>query len=665
MTGEEEKITWDNRGDYLGYDALQIGMLPVKTSIGAVEGWWNDWHKENGSFWNAGSISGALHGLSTGISDIGNPQLDFKKTEKTSLTLGAANIGDTMNNNRNTGTGNTASNNVGSPLPIIPADPNAEIQRQVLISLGQGVSDLHEAATRDGWTQENKNKLIELQAIHQSYAPEAKKLGSHAQAIVTNAGNTLDHLLKPHAESDSNPPANTAPFNAQQKKRMDETLALLATWQSGVIALNNEIAKAAAEGAADNGWTKARKDKLEALDKKEQEKENDIAKNLLFLTPEHKKFHADAKKLQTLLLSAKESNQPVALTTAALIPLPNKAETSIRGAPDDKDHIKPPAADTADADKKEDDKKSADVKKNSEKKEDKSSNAEKFNDESGNSGAGTRPVSHDTDDGSLFGSMGGHAKRLGENFSRWANVDGNDEVTNMVSSGLGLAGAAAEKGGGLVINTYDRLMAKQDRSGRSLIRDVGAGILSLIGMGSLVGPMLDRLGIGTIPIVGSLAKLAAVVVVFMGMRKGLDSFMPDVTPHTESSHLLQASNADRSRTTLPTLTQEEMNSGNVISMSNRGGPARTNIGNSPNRDPDAMQTASGNNTHVSADASSNFVHTGNVIHHPANFDNARNHAVRVDAGLHGASGGNVIPINFKPHSAPSVDGNLALRGNEL
>lgn len=573
---------------------------------------------------------------------------DVNKT--TSLTPAATNPGATMTNSNS----NNTATSLAIPLPVISASPDDQQARQVILALGRGVSDLHSAAARDGWTDENKHKLAELQANHLAYAPKAKEFGGHAEDIVKKAGNVLSHTLEPNAKIDTRPPENTSPFQTQQEARLNETMKLLAAWQNGLVTLNNDIAKA---DTGTNGWTDERKKKLAALETSGKA----FARDVFFLAPEQQKIFSDASNMQFLLLQAKESDQPVAASFISLLSAP-KALPSTREAPSDKGHIKPPAVETAADDTAEKTDKKADLK---EKKE-KSANAETFNNGTGNGGASARTVSHGTDDGSFFGSVGGHAKDLANSFKRMTKVDDGDEITNAVSSTIGLFGAAGEKGAGFVGNTYDRLMAKQDRSGRSLIREVGAGILALVGMGSLFGPMLDRLGIGTIPIVGTLAKLATVVVVFMAARKGVDSVLPDVTPYA-GQHVLQASSADRTRTHLPHLTQEEMNGGNVISMSNRGGPARVDTANSSNRGPDAMQTASGSNTHVSADASATGVHTGNVIHHPANLAGARDRAARADAVLHNQSGGNVVHVDFRqPAPAYTINGNTVQQlGNEL
>lgn len=636
LSWDKRDELWDKRGDFLAYNALQIGMIPAKTILGAGEGLVDD----------LDPVSGAKKSLAQAWADIGTPtKASAEKTETTSLTPAATNPGAAMTNSNSS---NNTATSPAIPLPVISASPDEQQARQVILALGRGVSDLHSAAARDGWTDENRHKLAELQANHLAYAPKAKEFGGHAEDIVKKAGNALSHTLEPNAKIDTRPPENTSPFQTQQEARLNETMKLLAAWQNGLVTLNNDIAKA---DTGTNGWTDERKKKLAALETSEKA----FARDVFFLAPEQQKIFSDASNMQFLLLQAKESDQPVAASFISLLSAP-KAVPSTREAPSDKGHIKPPAVETAVDDTAEKTEKKADLK---EKKE-KSANAETFNNETSNGGASARTVSHGTDDGSFFGSVGGHAKDLANSFKRMTKVDDGDEITNAVSSTIGLFGAAGEKGAGLVGNTYDRLMAKQDRSGRSLIREVGAGILALVGMGSLFGPMLDRLGIGTIPIVGTLAKLATAVVVFMAARKGVDSVLPDVTPYA-GQHVLQASSADRTRTHLPTLTQEEMNSGNVISMSNRGGPARTNAAQSSNRDRDVMQTASGNNTYVSADASSTAVHTGNVIHHPANLVGARERANRADAVLHGVSGGNVIPVDFKPRrTTPSVDGNLAL-----
>ena len=109
-----------------------------------------------------------------------------------------------------------------------------------------------------------------------------------------------------------------------------------------------------------------------------------------------------------------------------------------------------------------------------------------------------------------------------------------------------------------------------------------------------------------------------------------------------------------------------MNAGGVTYMSNKGGEATVD------RVRDAMQSASANDinkTHVSNIGPSTTLNTG-VRYLPADAEAAariaRNNAINADR-TGNELGGNVTHVNFNrpPAPAPLVDGNLALRGNEL
>ena len=340
--------------------------------------------------YDANTNEDALVGI-PGLGSLGGTTLDPSQIIKTSSAATNA-TGATMTNNSNNATTSPA-----IPLPVISASPDEQQARQVILALGRGVSDLHSAAARDGWTDENKHKLAELQANYQAYAPKAKEFGGHAEDIVKKAGNVLNHTLEPNAKIDTRPPENISSFETQQKERLNETMKLLATWQNGLITLNNDIAKA---DTGTNGWTDERKKKLAGLETNGKS----FTRDIFFLTPEQQKIFSDASNMQFLLLQAKESDQPVAASATSLIPAPSVA-ASTREAPTDKGHIKPATpATTADDTAEKAEKTAATPKKES-------SAKETSTNETGNSGASARTVSHNTDDGSFFGSLGGACER--------------------------------------------------------------------------------------------------------------------------------------------------------------------------------------------------------------------------------------------------------------
>lgn len=116
-------------------------------------------------------------------------------------------------------------------------------------------------------------------------------------------------------------------------------------------------------------------------------------------------------------------------------------------------------------------------------------------------------------------SLGDKARKFGSQFMSAVKVSGDDPVTNMVNSGTDFVITGA---GQLVSGAAAGLKTMHGtRGGRAVIREAGAGIAALIASAAFISPMLDKMGIGNIPIIGSLVKLVALGVAFLAARKGI------------------------------------------------------------------------------------------------------------------------------------------------
>jgi hypothetical protein len=541
----------------------------------------------------------------------------------------------------------------GSPKAQTNAPADGEIDpktvRAALRLFGKNVSDLTISAAHVGWTDENKNKLIKLKAQQQEIQPAVAGLGNYAQDIFLKAGNRLDHVLVPHEKNNRKPAETLLTFEQEDKQRQFKTKKELADWYNDIEAFNNDITK--------NGWgsekeSEEKKNKLEKLAKNEAA----FAPDIQFLVKTEQDRYADGKGLQEILLAAQKSSQPVRPVVPQNYQAPEKSPNADGTAADTQPLPATATVTTGTV-------------------QPGTGNA-KPGTGSGNTkpASGTTPVkasgttaapgkSAPVDLRGNWEKFTDAASEADSAYKEAMKVEGSDNITRVVNATGDMVGAAAKGGTNWLGNTFNRLMNKKDGSGRALIRESSAGVLSLFALSSFISPMLDKMGVGNIPIVGTVLKLAALYYVFMAARKGVDSFMPDA-PYTEASHVQKVSPGSQSvniPALLPVGASVDQN-GKLTNASpsalDTAGPDAAQL--VPNKPIDNIFISPKHGASLSAAQSETNVAYLAADLAAARIASRKREEMQVETVAHDGRGADVIHVAFNKPRGPAYDGNLAL-----
>ncbi len=525
LRGEEN--SWENLDANLGHKVLTTAIIPAKTLAGAGVGWWNN----EGIILNPGIIPGGAKGFANGGRDALDTWVGGMKIPFTGYTIRHfgtdAEEQNTADRNRRAATpGAPGISAAGTGQPGTPGAAGVTISdadKQQLLALGTDVTKLVNAAGREGWDDAKKAELQRLQGVHATMQanPDQRGFGPHAKTILTDAGNRINNLLVPYAR-DNRPTPSVTPFEDVEAARKTALFNQMAPWYNGVLNLNNNVAR--------DGWTERRKKDLETLKAAEEK----FHSNIPFLDKNQQNMHKFAFSWQAMLLTSSASNEPVASINApAATPVEVDANGRPLGGTPVANVLQPPPggpqpAPTPDPNSNANTGGTGNTGgTNNQQQQGQGQQRNTGTNNNGNTGGtGNNNAGNTPRPPSAPGKDAlEHVSDASDAFFRSVAIDDPNNVTDTVNSGLRAAGVGAKNAGGWLSRTWTRLMNKPDGSGRALVRETGAGLISLIGMAAVVSPLLDKLGIGKIPIIGSLAKLAALVCVFMIARKGIHSFM--------------------------------------------------------------------------------------------------------------------------------------------
>ncbi|MGB4107156.1 MAG: hypothetical protein WBK55_05100 [Alphaproteobacteria bacterium] len=405
--------------------------------------------------------------------------------------------------------------------------------------------------------QKEIDKLIERQKTLET---KTLDLGPYALSIYNDAGSTLAYL------KDGGIPDEVKTFEEIEAARQAAKAHQVMLWHNGVLDLNHQV--------SDHGWDDKRKKFAEALDKMRA----NLSKDVLFLGEDIQKAYAQADTWETALLAASRINAK----TRKAIAEPARLSDQFNGT--QKDGARPATdgkletpdtglqdtlgqqlglSDNTGVDSQSPDRETGATR---DKKGGSTKGADKNTDTSadgmgGGTGSSTkRGRRSDKEKGLLE-----HGRDMKDAFLDGVGVSGDDPVTRVVDSGLGMLGAGISTGAGFLKDTFYYLKGKKDGSGRALIREGGAAVSSFLAMALFIGPTMDKMGMGN-----SLFKIAALVITFMIARKAFDMGMGPVSvqgtdrnaPHKEISStggLIQPANGGAIQKIVPVINVVDLN----------------------------------------------------------------------------------------------------------
>jgi hypothetical protein len=535
-----------------------------------------------------------------------------------------------------------------------------EETRTKLRAFGKEVADLNNAIAADGkWDTmvpgaagtpvTRAARVDELVKTQQELNANIKRLGlgSYAEAIDADAYNTLTIQLVPNKGRGK--PAVVPTFETREAERSVNVVRALSTWHNGLIALNHEVAA--------EGWNDARRTRIKQL----ETDRNAFYKNVPFLGNEFRQMEKDAYVWQQALLGAstatdaayarvqKVEAQPAQVPPGggAGTPPPGSGSSVAGGAAPPPGSTDPVVAAQQAAQAEAERKRIADE----------AARAAAANGGTGTPGTGGTGTpgtggtgSPAAGGGSSGGGMGEAWDRMTGSFMNMTKVDGNDEVSNFVGATGNFLGAAASSGASWLGNTFNYLKNKPGGGGRALLREAGAGITAIFASAAFISPFLDKIGIGKIPLIGSIAKLGALVLVFMLARKGFDTVM-DPAPPAQATVVSQGTGPG---THFPRLAQGDT----AFNQSPTGGtPERYVIGDPADQDMTKEITvergADGRAVlQLRSDSGQTFVSLG--VTDATAIQSVGNRHVNVPADRLGAGLGKIGAMNFEAVTSDKV-----------
>ncbi|MCE7887181.1 MAG: hypothetical protein DYH13_06730 [Alphaproteobacteria bacterium PRO2] len=582
-------ISWEKRKDYTAYQLLQFGLIPGKTVWGAAKGWGETWWNTK-KFLNAGGVTGAAQGFKEGVKDaqetvlgdIGNPlsyiptfsvfgtKADDDKDKDKGKNLKSARDSD--------------DSKITTPKPVIvrekevkkdgSADPKlAEqakieketeearaIAREDLRIFGRTVASLTNSIADDGkWTESRQETVKNLEKQRIALEAQVKNLGlgNYANDILKQATETLDFQLRNNMTHGW--PTRVPTFQEEENRRQHEYGDKVRIWHDRVRALNVEVQK---------GWDANKK----TLPAQLQAEHDAFASDIAFLRPDLQETDKRGlEMLKTLAGAAKADNPALSHVRRTDIPPENpeaeqKRLDDIRKA-EEAEKLKKEKEEAAKQEKarKELLAKQKDAGKDGHKDDGKKPGADRIKPKA------SEPAR--TPDGSEK-SLGDH---VGDWWNSYKGYTSTDESGSGVNSLGDAFGSAVSSGFNWLGNAYSHIRNKPGGGGRTMIRDVGAGIGAVIAASTLISPFWDKMWVGQIPIVGSILKLGSLVLTFMLFRKWLDTGMDPAPKLEPATGVVQAGSGERTpeqRNYLPRFADGQP----VYSQSHSGGtPSKSTV----------------------------------------------------------------------------------------
>ncbi|MBK7361033.1 MAG: hypothetical protein IPJ01_01625 [Micavibrio sp.] len=395
--------------------------------------------------------------------------------------------------------------------------------RDELRMFGRSVASLTNAIADDGkWTDDRQKEVKKLEKQRDELQAKMKDLalGNFAQSIFDHANDALKSQLLNNMTQGR--PIRIATFQEVENARQYEYGEKVKKWYDQVRVLNLDIDEKKA-------WSAENK-KLPAKLKADHDA---FASDIVFLRKDIQEIDKGGMNMLKTLLGAAEATKygSVVRTTAApMDPVAEQkrlddnrkkeeAEAAKKKAAEDEANRKAQeklqkdggGTDTSKDEKKHPDKSKPDVQKPK----------------------ASEPAR--TQDGSEKG-VGEHLGDWWNSFSEYTSTDGSGSGGNSLGNAFG---SAVSGGFSWLGNTYSHIKNKPGGGGRTLIRDVGAGIGAIVAASTLISPFWDKMWVGQIPIVGSLLKLGSVVVLFMLFRKGLNEMMDPAPPLEPATGVMQ------------------------------------------------------------------------------------------------------------------------------
>jgi hypothetical protein len=551
---EDGELNWDNTvgnaQNYAGFKMMRLGLVTPKTMWGSVKGWW-----DADGMWNNKSISdgainsgigivgGAASGLwNDGIGDVWDGVLGgtvpFPRFAIPTIVNGEIKSGGSKETKPD-------------PAPAVSTAPppqkekNAqgggeqkstdlatkEKAREELRLFGRAVASLTNAIADDGkWTEGRQKEVAKL--VKQRDELEAVlatlKLGNFAQNIFDHASDALKSQLLSNMTQGR--PSRIATFQEVENARQYEYGEKVKKWYDQVRALNLDIEQK-------KSWSEESK-KLPAKLKAEHDA---FVGDVAFLRKDIQEIDKSGMDMLKTLIGAAEATKygNVVRTTA------------------------PPADPAAEQQRLEEEKRkeaeAAAARQAAEEKANRDALAKQQRDGGGASGNISTPPGSGSSSSATTppqtpgqvtppkrtappapGSEKSVGEHLGDVWNSFSEYTGIDNSGGSGGNSLGNAFGAAVSGGfSWLGNTYSHIKNKPGGGGRTVIRDVGAGIGAIVAASTLISPFWDKMWVGQIPIVGSLLKLGSVVVLFMLFRKGLNEMMDPAPPLEPAASVMQ------------------------------------------------------------------------------------------------------------------------------
>ncbi|MGB4058389.1 MAG: hypothetical protein WBK77_09935 [Alphaproteobacteria bacterium] len=569
---------------------------------------------------------------------------------------------------KSSGTQGAATSPTSPDQPVKPEEVTVAVDKlpAELRKLAKDTIDLHNAVVdAKGWENtkitveagkppvDAKDRLKELVALRTGLAKQISESGEYAKAIDTHTGDILSMLATPLPPTDKHD--RIEDWETPKLEKVDTRVRI---WHDKLANLNQIVVN-------NHGWSEENKKEFKTL----QDEEKSFHQDALFLKDDAtKNGYAEALKYMAVMeasskITGDSKLRPwgaLALAPTTVVTPPPAGTVSGKGGD--------PAAGTVETEeqkterlKKEKIEKEKAAKKNKENEANGSasssgSGSDSTEDKNDTGNSNTHTVSNKGEDVDWAESGG----KLVDSVKDALSLDGNDSVTQVVNNSLSFMGSSVKAGGGWLKNTYNRLMSKPDGSGRALIRDGGAAIGAIAFMSTIGSSTLDRLGIGTIPFVGSFLKIGALVLSFMAIRKGADSFMdkpqsvsqgadreiirpysddPNGNPVTKSQVTKEIEANLNGTSTPPT----GIHTASLTTGHNGGGLRYANL---QSIGPDARQSASNDASYADPNVAGDSVSQNPVSNvTPIDF---RNKARPVEAVLHGQLGGEATYLDVDP-----------------
>jgi hypothetical protein len=460
--------------------------------------------------------------------------------------------------------------------PAILIDPEKDPEkakdkaREELRAFGRTVASLTNAIADDGqWTEDRQKAVTKLQAQRLTLEAQVKNinLGNYANDILKQATETLDSQLRNNMTQGR--PTRVPTFQEEEVRRQREYGDKVRAWHDRVRALNVDVQK---------GWNATYK----AIPDKLKTEHDGFASDVAFLRQDLQETDKRGLDMLKTLTGAAKADNP-ALSHVRRTDTPPENPEAEQKRQDEK--RKAEEAEKLKKEKEEAAKEKAEQDKArkellAKQKREATGKDDKKSDSNSNKPKGSETAK--SPDGSEKG-IGDHIADLGNAYGNYVELDSEKGT----GSSLGTMFNSAVSGGwNWLGNAYTNFKNKPGGGGRTIMRDVGAGIGAVIASSALISPFWDKMWVGQIPIVGSILKLGSLVLTFMLFRKWLDTGM-DPAPKLEPATRLVQSEQPAERSYVPRLENGQP----VYSQSHKGGtPDKSTVIYWDTNDENAAQT---------------------------------------------------------------------------